>query len=86
MGWCDNMTGEKYWVVEYKLWPLYEQSESDLGKHVDKSIYPANGPLDAINAAMYYVRGRKSDYEMASIINLYGPFENEDKAREVQYE
>jgi len=76
----------EYYVVEYELWPLYEPDEDDLGRHTSKSTYEAENGLDAINAALYYVKGRKSDFEMSHIHNVYGPFEQESEAREVQYD
>lgn len=76
----------EYYVVEYELWPTYDPDENQLGRHTDKSTYEAADALDAINTAMYYVRGRKSNFEMASIINVHGPYENEGEARRVQYQ
>ena len=75
-----------YYVVKYELWPTYEPDEDELGRHTSKSTYEAENALDAINAAMYYVRGKKSDFEMASIVDIHGPFEEESEAREKQYE
>jgi hypothetical protein len=75
-----------YYVVKYELWPTYEPDEDDLGRHTDLSIYEANSSLNAVNAVLHYVRGRKSQFEMAHVHNVYGPFKRKSEAREVQYE
>jgi len=73
-----------YYVVEYELWPLYEPTEDELGIHVDTDFQEARTKLDAINATLYYIRGRKSQFELASVMNVYGPYESAQEAREKQ--
>jgi len=48
-----------YYVVAYELWPLYEPGEDDLGRHGDVDVQEADSEIGAINAVLYYVRGRK---------------------------
>ena len=74
-----------YYVVKYELWPTFDPDEDDLGRHTDTGVYEAPDALDAINAALYYVRGRKSNYEMAYVSHLKGPFESKAEAREEMY-
>jgi hypothetical protein len=74
-----------YWVVDYELWPTYDPDEGDLGRHSETETHEASSEIGAINAAMYYVRGRKSNFEMAYINEVHGPYESADMAREIQY-
>ena len=71
-----------YYVVEYELWPLYEPDEDDLGRHTDVDVQEAGNELDAINAVLYYVRGRKSKFELSYVVSVDGPFEDSMEARE----
>ena len=75
-----------YYVVKYELWPTYDPDEDELGRHIDTDIQEAESELDAINATLYYVRGRKSNFELASVRGVYGPYESAQEAREKQYE
>lgn len=75
----------EYYVVRYKLWPLHSD-EDRLGRHTAHSTYEADSEIDAINAAMYYVRGRKSHFEMAYVHDVWGPFEERGGAKSFQWE
>lgn len=75
-----------YYVVKYELWPTFDAGEDELGRHIDTDTQEAASELDAINATLYYVRGRKSNYELAYVISVEGPYEDVSKAREKQYE
>lgn len=75
----------EYWVVDYTLWPTTERAKESLGRHTTRSSYEAEGPLDAINAAMYFTRGRKSDFEVAHINEVLGPYEDKMNAAAVSW-
>jgi len=75
----------EYWVVEYELWPLFDAEEDDLAKHIDKDMCRSSSEVGAINDVLYYVRGKKSDFELARIVDVYGPFEHKSQARNEQY-
>lgn len=73
-----DLEDQPYYIVKYTLWPTSD--DADLGRHTITSHYHAEGKLDAINAAAYHVRGRKSDYELAWVDGVYGPFESLEEA------
>jgi len=75
----------EYWVVEYELWPLFDAAEDELAKHIDKDMCKSSNEVEAINDVLYYVRGKKSDFELARIVGVYGPYESKIKARKKQY-
>ena len=76
-----------HYVVKYQLWPQddpneEELGEGDLGRHTEIEYHEAASEIDAINAVIYYVRGRKSNFEIAYIHDVAGPFESYNEARE----
>lgn len=71
-----------YYVVAYELWPLYEPGEYDLGRHGDVDVQEADSEIGAINAVLYYVRARKSKFELSYVKSVDGPFEDSAEARE----
>ena len=73
-----------WYVIDYTLWPTVDSDTHE--RHTDRSTHESDTRVGAINAVLYYVRGRKSDYEMARINEVIGPFETEQEARDVQYE
>jgi len=73
-----------WYVIDYTLWPVL--FKDDYQRHTDRSTHKADNRVEAVNAVLYYVRGRKSDFEMARVNDVFGPFESEQEAREVQYE
>jgi len=79
-------TMSEHYVVEYELWPLFDPADDELGRHIDRDMTHGEGKIDAINSVLYYVRGRKSDFEVARIHTVWGPFETKEAAREKQYE
>lgn len=79
----DPLADKPWYVVEKELWPLDEQS--DLGTHRSRSMHRADSTVDAINAALYYARGRKSRFEVAYIAGVVGPFDDRKTAMDACY-
>ena len=84
----SSAESEQWWLVHYELWPTNgdahgQQPDPDrLGRHTTASVYKASGDYDAINAALYYTRGFKSNFEMAEILSVDGPFEDQQSAQD----
>jgi len=70
-----------YYVVTFELWPVDKEETHTLGRHSETEVHQADSPTGAINDALYYIRGRKSNYEMARVENIVGPFATENRAR-----
>ena len=73
---------EKYYVVEAEFLPL---DDTD-GKIRERVTHRAGSKINAINAVLYHTRGRRSQHELAHVVNVWGPFDSKDEAREKQYE
>jgi len=75
-----------HYVVEYESWPLDDPEEDALGRHTESGIYEASSEIEAINAVLYYIRGRKSRFELAQVNEVKGPFEDKTRAHMVRYD
>lgn len=88
----SNEPQSMYWVIHYTLWPTDGDSfgrrtdDDRLGRHSDAAVHEGYTELGAVNALLYSTRGRKSNFEVAEILDIDGPFEDENDAHEHRWE